>query len=102
MKVIHLAVVSTHEMNVRERIKNAQETNAFSKTVKLYLEQELTGMKYGGYQMLNDGLLTYKGRLYIPNCDDLKRFMMDGLHKIPYTGHPGYQKMIKTTRKLFY
>jgi hypothetical protein len=46
MKVIHLAVVSTHEMNVRERIKNAQETNAFSKTVKLYLEQELTGMKY--------------------------------------------------------
>jgi hypothetical protein len=52
--------------------------------------------------MLNDGMITYKGRLYIPNCDDLKRFIMDELHKIPYTGHPGYQKIITTTRKLFY
>jgi hypothetical protein len=59
-------------------------------------------MKYEGYQMFNDGLLTYKGRLYILNCDDLKRFIMDELHKRPYTGHPGYQKMITTTRKLFY
>jgi hypothetical protein len=52
--------------------------------------------------MLNDGPLTYKGRLYIPNRDELKRFIMDELHKIPYTGHPGYQKMIMATRKLFY
>jgi hypothetical protein len=51
-------------------------------------------MKYEGYQMLNDVLITYKGRLYIPNCDDLKKFIMDELHKIPYTGHLGYQKMI--------
>jgi hypothetical protein len=27
---------------------------------------------------------------------------MDELHKRPYTGHPGYQKMITTTRKQFY
>jgi hypothetical protein len=27
---------------------------------------------------------------------------MDELHKIPYTGHPGYQKMITATRKQFY
>jgi hypothetical protein len=59
-------------------------------------------MKYKGYQMLNDGLLTYKGRFYILNSNDLKRFMMDELRKIPYTGNPGYQKMIITTRKLFY
>jgi hypothetical protein len=59
-------------------------------------------MKYEGYQLMNDVPLTYKGRLYIQNCDDLKRFIMDGLHKRPYTSHPGYQKMITTTRKLFY
>jgi hypothetical protein len=27
---------------------------------------------------------------------------MDEVHKRPYNGHPGYQKMITTTRKLFY
>jgi hypothetical protein len=102
MKVIDLVVVCTCEIDIKERIKSAQETNAFFITVKSYLEKESTGLKYKGYQMMNDGLLTYKGRLYIPNCDKLNIFIMDELHKIPYTGHPGYHKMITATRKLFY
>jgi hypothetical protein len=52
--------------------------------------------------MTKGGLLTYRDRMYIPNRDDLKRFIMDELHKRPYTGHPGYQKMITATRKQFY
>jgi hypothetical protein len=102
MKVIHLIVVSTCEMDVRERVKSAQGTYAFFKNVKSYLEKEPTRMKYEGYQLLNDGLITYKGRLYIPNCGELKRFIMDELQKRPYIGHHGYHKMITTTRKLFY
>jgi hypothetical protein len=102
MKTIHLAAVSTCETNVRERVRNAQETYAFFKTVTSYLKQEPAGLKYEGYEMLDEGLLTYQNRLYIPSCDELKRFIMDELHKIPYTGHPGYQKMVTTTRKQFY
>jgi hypothetical protein len=67
-----------------------------------YLEQEPTGIKYEGYRMIYGGLLTYKNRLYIRYCDDLKRLIMDELHKIPYTGHPGYQKMITAIGKQFY
>jgi hypothetical protein len=102
VKTIHLEAASTCETNVRERVTNAQETNAFFKTVTSYLKKEPTGIKYEGYQMLDEGLLTYRNRLYISGCDDLKRFIMDELHKRPYTGHPGYQKMITTTRKQFY
>jgi hypothetical protein len=102
IKMIHLGAVNTCEMDVRERVKNAQETDAFFKTMTSYLRQEPTGIKYKGYQMLEEGLLTYRNKLYIPNCDDLKRFIMDELHKRPYTSHPGYQKMITTTRKQLY
>jgi hypothetical protein len=102
LKVIHLAVVSIDEPNIKERVKSAQVTYAFFNTVKSYLEQEPTWMKYESYQLLNDVLLNYKGRLYIPNCDDLKRLIMDGLHKTPYIGHLGYQKMIRATKKLLY
>jgi hypothetical protein len=73
----------------------------FVQTVTLYLQQEPAGVKYEGYQMTEGGLLTYRDRMYIPNCDDLKRFIMDELHKRPYTGHPGYQKMITATRNNF-
>jgi hypothetical protein len=102
MKVIHLVAVSTCEPNITERVKSAQEPDAFFKTMTSYLEQEPAGLKYEGYQLSNDGLLTYKGRLYIPNFDDLKRFIMDEIHKISYTSHPGYQKMITSTKKRFY
>ena len=101
MKTIHLAAVSTCETDVKNRVRNAQEIDSFVQTVTLYLQQEPAGEKYEGYQMTEGGLLTYKDRLYIPNCDDLKRFIMDEL-KRPYTGHPGYQKMITATRKQFY
>jgi hypothetical protein len=52
--------------------------------------------------MIDGGMLTYRNRLYILDCDDLKSFIMDELPKTPYIGHPGYQKMITTTRKQFY
>ena len=37
VKMIHLAAISTCETDVRERVKNAQETDAFFKTVTSYL-----------------------------------------------------------------
>jgi hypothetical protein len=80
MKVIHLEAISTCELDIKERIKSAQEVDDFFKTVKSYLEQEPTGMKYEYYQMLNDGLLTYQGRLYVQNSDDLKTFIMNELN----------------------
>jgi hypothetical protein len=101
MKVVNFSLLTASESDIKERVKNAQETDAFFNTVTSYLKQEPTRLKYEGYQMLNDGLLNYKGRLYIPICDKLKRFIMDELHKTPYIGHLGYHKMITATRKLF-
>jgi hypothetical protein len=102
MKTIHLVAVSTCETDVKNRVRNEQETDSFVQNVTLCLQQEPAGVKYEGYQITEGGLLTYRDRLYIPNCDDLKRFIMDELHKRPYTGHPGYQKMITATQKQFY
>jgi hypothetical protein len=104
MKTIHLAAVSTCEADVKERIRKTQETDPFIQTMTMYLqqEQEPTGEKYEGYQMTKGGFLTYRSRFYIPNCDDLKRFILDELHKKPYSGHPGYQNIITDTRRQFY
>jgi hypothetical protein len=37
MKTIHLVVVSTYETDVKNRVRNAQETDPFVQTVTLYL-----------------------------------------------------------------
>jgi hypothetical protein len=45
MKTIHLVVVSTCETNVKERVRNTQETDTFFQIVTSYLEKEPTGLK---------------------------------------------------------
>ena len=49
-----------------------------------------------------NGLLRFKNRLYIPDATELKLTILDEVHKKPYYGHMGYQKMVTTLRKLFY
>jgi hypothetical protein len=102
MKVIHLVAIGTCETYINKRVKSAQEVDEFIKTVKTHLEQDPIGLKYDGYQLMSDGVLTYKGKMYIPNCDDFKRLILYELHKRPYVDHPGYLKMIASLRKLFY
>ena len=48
------------------------------------------------------GLLLYKDMLYILHIREIKLTVMDELHKIPYSGHLGYQKMITMIRKDFF
>jgi hypothetical protein len=46
MKTIHLAVVCTCKMDVKEIVRNAQEIDTFFQTVTSYLQQEPIGIKY--------------------------------------------------------
>ena len=52
--------------------------------------------------MEEDGLLTYKGRIYILDVAYLRRVVMDEIHQAPYSGHPGYHKTIATARKQYF
>ena len=70
--------------------------------VKDKLQQKSLEKRYEGYKLEEDGILTYKGRIYIPDVADLRRVVMDEIHQAPYSGHPGYQKTITTARKQYF
>ena len=70
--------------------------------IKDKLQQQSLENKYEGYKLEEDGLLTYKNRIYIPNVADLRKVFMEEIHQTLYSGHPGYQKMIATARKQYF
>ena len=70
--------------------------------VKDKLQQQSLEKRYEGYKMEEDGIFTYKYRIYIPNVPDLRRMVMDEIHQAPYSGHPGYQKTIATAIKQYF
>ena len=70
--------------------------------VKDKLQHQSLEKRYEGYKFEEDGLLTYKGRIYVPDVAGLRRVVMDEIHQAPYSGHPGYQKTIATARKQYF
>ena len=84
---------------MRQQIVDHTARDELYELVKDKLQQQSLEKRYEGYILEEDGLLTYKGRIYIPNVADLRRVVMDEIHQTLYYGHPGYQKTIATTRK---
>ena len=48
------------------------------------------------------GFIWFKDRLYVPNVLEIKLFIMNEMHKPPFTGRLGYQKMVTSLRKQFF
>ena len=84
---------------MRQQIANHVAEDERYVHIKDKLQQKSLEKKYEGYKLEEDGILTYKNRIYIPNVANLRRIVMDEIHQAPYSGHPRYQKMIATTRK---
>lgn len=52
---------------------------------------------------MNDGEpFIYKNRMRISSSSNLRRIVMDGIHKTPYARHLGYKKMIAIARKQYF
>ena len=50
------------------------------------------------FWITQDGVLTMKGRVCVPNIDDLRRAIMEEAHCSIYAMHPGSTKMYRTIK----
>lgn len=54
--------------------------------------------RFEGYSISTNGLLTYRGSIYVPKVEDMRILVMSKAHKVPYSAHPGVKKMIVDLR----
>ena len=66
------------------------------------LQQSNLQQKIEEYKLYNDEILMYRGRIYVPNSQELKNLILGEMHNVPYVGHPGYQKTITTVKSQYY
>ena len=96
---MHAAYLSICQSDLRQQIVNHSIGDELYAQVRDKLQQQSLEKRYEGYKLEEDGLLTFKGRIYIPNVAYLRRIVMDEIHQAPYSGHIGYQKTIATARR---
>ena len=51
------------------------------------LQQGILQQKIEDYKLGNDEILLYKGRIYVPNSQELKNMILREMHNVPYAGH---------------
>ena len=62
-----------HLLVFANQIVNRTAEDELYELVKDKLQQQSLEKRYEGYKLEKDGLLTYKGRIYIPNVVGLRR-----------------------------
>ena len=102
MQEMHVASLSICQSDLRQHIVDHVARDDLYEKIKDKLQQQSLEKRYEGYKLEGDGILTYKGRIYILDVADLRRVVMDEIHQAPYSGNPGYHKTIATARRQYF
>ena len=54
------------------------------------------------YHLTEYGLVRFRDKIYVPDDSGLKKLILREFHVKPYSGHPGYQKMLTIVEKFYY
>jgi hypothetical protein len=58
--------------------------------------------RYEGFTFDSDGLLRFRGRIYVPPNDELRMLILSEAHRAVYMAHPGVTKMRADLKPLFF
>ncbi|XP_073121846.1 uncharacterized protein [Henckelia pumila] len=82
---------------LRERIQEGQLSDA-----QLIKWRQRDEEKDKNLYTLEDGLVRYRGRLWVPEDRTIRNDMLVEAHRSPYSFHPGSTKMYKDMQKLYW
>ena len=85
-----------------EQLKEEAQKDLEYKFLWQQMEDDKKQGKTSEYGKNEDQVLTFCGRIYVPSHEGLKELILNEFHRSNYTGHPGYQKMLTTIRKVYY
>jgi hypothetical protein len=66
------------------------------------LQQGKTPHQMDMYKLGVDGILLHKNIIFVPNVKELKRIILHEIHNVPYTGYPGYHKIIAAVKSQYF
>ncbi|XP_016717200.1 uncharacterized protein [Gossypium hirsutum] len=81
-----------------DRIKDKQLGDKFLELLFRQVEVETAT----NFKIDSDGVLCFRGRICVPNDEELRLLILREAHSCPYAMHPGGDKMYKDLRELYW
>ncbi|KAL5565427.1 hypothetical protein UlMin_028591 [Ulmus minor] len=88
----------TLQPTIFEDIKGAQELDS----ELLRLRKDAKEGRNPEFSISSNGILHHKGRLCVPNEEEMKNQILTEAHETPYSVHPGTKKMYKDLKEHFW
>jgi hypothetical protein len=99
---IHIVSIIIFKINMKDKIVVAANSNQQYLKIKETLQQRNSQQKFDYCEIKEDGILMYKGKVYVLNSDELKNAVMREMHNVSYVGQSEYQKTIATIKSKYF
>jgi hypothetical protein len=99
---MHIASLSMYMTNMKYKIIATTNLDQQYLRIKQTLQQGNFQQKFNFYELKEDEILMYKGKVYVLNSNELKNAVLREMHYVSYVGNPGYQKTIVALRSQYF
>lgn len=90
-------------MDLKDKILQNLSVDHWYQDVKVVIDSgSVLEGHFEGYSMNSEGLLLYRGSVYVPELGDLRNLVMFEAHKTPYSAHLGVKKMHADLNQHYY
>jgi hypothetical protein len=100
--ITHIASISMYRTDMKDKIIEAANPNQKYGKIKETLQQGNLQLKFKYFELKENGILMYKGKVYVTNSIELENTVMREIHNVSYVGHPRYQKTITTVKRQYF
>jgi hypothetical protein len=87
---VHVVSISMYMTDLKDQIIATKNSDQRYVKIKETLKQGNFQQKINSYELKEDGILMYKGKVYVSNSSELKNVVLKEMHNVPYVGNPGY------------
>jgi hypothetical protein len=98
---VHIAAISMYMTDLKEKLVATTNSDQNYLKIKETLLQGNFQQKFNYYELKEDGILMYKGKVYVLNSREMKNVVLKEMHNVPYVGHPRYHKTITIVRSQY-
>ena len=120
VQVNHIAVVSSNGTELHDRILQVgQKDDKYMEIMQLQWSAGIgigtctctgvgihagigTSDQDANYRLTTNGLVRFENRIYVPNCNELKKVISREFQAKPYSGHPSHQNTFTAMKKFYY
>jgi hypothetical protein len=95
---MRIATINMYMTNLKDKIITIANSDQQYLKIKETLQQGNFQQKIIFYELKEDGVIMYKGKVYVPNSNEMKNAVLKETHNVSYVRNPGYHETIAIVR----